>query len=36
MLLEQIEQYHSSISGNRAEYLEKFLSIGFPARKDEE
>lgn len=36
MLLEQIEQYHSSISGNRAEYLGKFLSIGFPARKDEE
>lgn len=36
MLLEQIQNIKSSLSGNNIEALEKFLSLGFPDKKDEE
>lgn len=36
MLLEQILEKKSSLSGERNVALEKFLSLGFPTKKDEE
>ncbi|WOC51961.1 hypothetical protein BPO_1314 [Bergeyella porcorum] len=35
MLLEQILEKKSSLSGERNVALEKFLSLGFPTKKDE-
>jgi len=36
MLFKQIESLKSSLSGDRAEALEQFLSLGFPTTKNEE
>ena len=36
MLFKQIESLKSSLSGDRAETLEQFLSLGFPTTKNEE